>query len=354
MQRRVYLDHAATTPVIDRAREAMAEALDAWANPSSAHGEGRRAKAYLEDCRRRIARALVWPGELVLTSGATEALAIALTRVACDRRIVASVEHPAVHRMAPDAARIPVDKDGRLELEAIAGLVAGSERPLVCVQSVNNETGAIHPMDEVARTVRQAGGLLVADCSQSAGKLALPEADIVVVAAHKLGGPPGVGALLLREPGLVEPLGGQEGGLRPGTSNLPAIAGFAAAVEADKGWFADMAGLRRRFEDRLDAAGAQIVAASQPRIATIGAYRMPGVPATAQLVHMDLLGIAVSAGSACSSGSVRPSATLAAMGWSDGDASEVLRISFGRGTSQPDVEACAAAWKALIERRRAA
>ena len=354
MQRRVYLDHAATTPVIEGAREAMAEALDAWANPSSAHVEGRRAKAYLEDCRRRIAHALDWPGELVFTSGATEALAIALTRVACDRRIVASVEHPAVHRVAPDAARIPVDRDGRLDFEAMTGLAEGSERPLFCVQSVNNETGVIHPMDEVLRAVRQAGGLLVADCSQSAGKLALPDADIVVVAAHKLGGPPGVGALLLRESGLVEPQGGQEGGLRPGTSNLPAIAGFAAAVEADKSWFVDMAGLRRRFEDRLEGRGAQIVAASQPRIATIGACRMPSVPAAAQLVHMDLLGIAVSAGSACSSGSVRPSATLAAMGWCDGDASEVLRISFGRSTSWTDVDACAAAWEALSERRRAA
>ena len=354
MKPRIYLDHAATTPVVPQARVAMTDALADWANPSSAHGEGRAAKAKLEDCRRRIADALGWSGEIVFTGGATEALAIALTRAACDRRIVSAVEHPAVHRVAPDAMRVPVDRGGRIDLDALAALTDGAARPLVCVQSVNNETGVIHPLPEITEIVRAAGGLLLVDCSQSAGKLPLPQADMVVVAAHKLGGPPGAGALLLRSAVLVEAVGGQENGLRAGTSNLPAIAGFAAALDADKGWFADMATLRMLLEGRLLAVGAEVVAAGRPRIPTIGAYRMPGVPAAAQLMHMDLAGIAVSAGSACSSGAVRPSATLAAMGWSDAEAGEVIRISFGRDTSLADVEACAAAWTALASRRRAA
>lgn len=325
-----------------------------WANPSSAHGEGRRARALLDKCRSEVASALGWTGDLIFTSGATEALAIALTRSGVDRHIVSAVEHPAVHRVVPGAAKIPIDRDGRLDVEALPSLVAGPDRPLVCVQSVNNETGVIHPLGEVAAHAREGGALLLCDASQSAGKLPLPDADMIVVAAHKLGGPPGIGALLLRDRALISPVGGQEGGLRPGTANLPAIAGFAAALGAGHGWFADMADLRARLDARIVAAGGIVVAADRPRIPTIAAYRMPGVPAAAQLMHFDLAGIAVSAGSACSSGSVRPSATLAAMGWADADASQVLRISFGRGTSAEDIEAFAAGWEALAGRRRAA
>lgn len=351
---RIHLDHAATTPVIAAARAAMADALGEWANPSSAHAEGRRARARLEDCRRRIAASLGWDGEVVFTSGATEALAIVLTRAVAGRRIVSAVEHPAVHRAAPDAIRIAVDRGGRLDVSALHPLLEGAGRPLVCVQSVNNETGVTHPIAGIAEIVRAAGGLLLVDCSQSAGKLPLPDADMIVIAAHKLGGPPGIGALLLRDPATITAVGGQEGGLRPGTHNLPAIAGFAAALEADKSWFAAMPALRERLERRLVAVSAAIVAADQQRIATIGAYRMLGIPAAAQLMHMDMAGIAVSAGAACSSGAVRPSATLAAMGWPDAEAAEVLRVSFGRGTSEADIDAFVAAWIALAERRHAA
>lgn len=354
LSHRIYLDHAATTPVVPAARAAMAEAMDEWANPSSAHAEGRRARARLEDCRRRICDALDWRGTLVFTSGATEALGVALTRTRVGRVVVSAVEHPAVHRAAPHALKIPVDREGVLDLYALAALLDGAERALVCVQSVNNETGVVHPIAAIAERVRDAGGLLLVDCSQSAGKLPLPDADMIVVAAHKLGGPPGVGALLLRSSALIEAVGGQEGGLRPGTVNLPAVAGFAAALDADKQWFVDMTVLRERLEGQLEHARAEIVAVTQPRIATVGAYRMPGVPAAAQLMHMDLAGIAVSAGSACSSGAVRPNVTLAAMGWLDADAAEVLRVSFGRETSAADIDAFAAAWISLAERRRAA
>lgn len=338
----------------------MAEALADWANPSSAHNEGRRARARLEDCRRRIAAALGWAGTVVFTSGATEALAIALTRTACDRRILSAVEHPAALRMAPDAPRLASKRDGTLDIESLAALCEGAERPLVCVQAVNNETGVIHPIEAVAEQVRGAGGALLVDCAQSAGKLALPQADMIAISAHKLGGPPGIGALLLGDEALVSAIGGQESGLRPGTHNLPAIAGFAAALEADKSgeadksWFAGTRKLRTALEQRLVAAGAEIVASRCPRIPTIGAYRMPGVPAAAQLIHMDMAGIAVSAGSACASGSVRSGATLRAMGWPEGEAAEVIRVSFGWSTTLADIDAFVTAWTTLADRRRAA
>lgn len=332
----------------------MADALADWANPSSVHAEGRAARARLDACRRGIAATLGWSGPLVFTSGATEGLDIALRRVPCDRIIVSAVEHPAVHRAAPGALLIPVDREGRLDLDALGGLLAGSERPLICVQAVNNEAGMMLPVNDVARLVRNAGGLLLVDCAQSAGKIPLPEADMVVVASHKLGGPPGAGALLLRHAGLVEAIGGQEDGVRPGTHNLPAIAGFAAAIEAHGDWFAAMLALRQELERRIEDKGGVVVAGGTDRIATIGAYRMPGVPAAAQLMHMDLAGIAVSVGSACSSGAVRPRRTLRAMGWEDAEAAEVVRISFGRGTSRADVVACADAWSALAVRKQAA
>lgn len=347
---RIYLDHAATTPVIPAARAAVVEVLDAWANPSSAHAEGRRARARLEDCRRRVSAALAWPGEVVFTSGATEALSIALTRASCDRRIIAAVEHPAVHRHATDALTIPVDRHGRMAIEVLPALLADAERPLVAVQSVNNETGVLSPIAAIGEQVRAAGGLLLVDCAQSAGKLPLPDADMIVVASHKLGGSPGAGALLLRNAAAISAVGGQEGGLRPGTHDLPAIAGFVAALEADRGWFEAMPAMRTRLEGRLYAAGAEVVGAAQLRMPTIGMYRMPGVPAASQMVQMDMAGIAVSAGSACSSGSVRPSVTLAKMGWPDAEAAEVLRVSFGRGTTADEIDAFADVWEALARR----
>ena len=332
----------------------MIDALDGWANPSSAHADGRRARAALEDCRRRTAAALGWTGEVVFTGGATEALDIALNRAACDRRIISAVEHAAAHRAAPDAVRIAVDASGVLDLDALPRAMVGSALPLVCVQHANSETGVLHPIAAVAAIVRAAGGRLLVDCSQTAGKLALPDADMIVVASHKLGGPPGAGALLLRDLGSIAAVGGQENGYRPGTQNLPAIAGFAAALETDFGWMAEAAALRAVLEAALDAAGAEIVAASRPRIPTIGAYRMPGVPAAAQLMRFDLAGISISAGSACSSGAVRPSEALAAMGWPKARAAEVVRISFGRDTSRADVDACVDMWTSLATRRRAA
>jgi len=219
---------------------------------------------------------------------------------------------------------------------------------------VNNETGENHPMADIAERVKAAGGLLLADCAQSAGKLPLPQADFLVVAAHKLGGPPGIGALLVRDPAMLEAVGGQEGGQRPGTAAVPMIMGFAAALEADHGWYEAAKRLRARLDGEIEAAVGEIVAGAAPRIATIACYRMPGVPAAAQMMQLDLAGIAVSAGSACSSGSLKTSHVLLAMGMAEEAAREVIRVSFGPQTVEGHIEALLAEWRKLFERRRAA
>jgi cysteine desulfurase len=351
---RIYLDHASTTPILPQAVEAMRAACASWANPSSPHAEGRAARAQLEDARRRIAAALGWDGTLIFTSGATEAISLVFERAKAGSFIVSSVEHPAVLRSAPDARQVAVRADGTLDLDSLAGALEGAERPLVAVQSVNNETGVIHPLGEVAHMVRAAGGLLLADSAQSAGKLPLPGADFLVVAAHKFGGPPGIGALLIKDPASLHAIGGQEGGYRPGTAAIPSIMGFAAACEADHGWYEDATRLRARLDEGVRAAGGEVVAGEAPRIATIACYRMPGVPGAAQMMQLDLAGIAVTAGSACASGSLKTSHVLTAMGYAEEAAREVIRVSFGPQTGEADIDALLAEYRALIGRRRAA
>ena len=354
MPDRIYLDHAATTPILPAAAAAIGTACAAWANPSSAHAEGRAARAAMEEARRRIAAAFGCEFGLVFTSGATEAIEIVLRRARAGARIVSAVEHPAVLRAAPEARQIAVKPDGTLDLADLDSALAGAERPLVAVQSVNNETGVVHPLGDIAARVKAAGGLLLADCAQSAGKLPLPQADFIAVAAHKLGGPPGIGALLVRDTGLIEAVGGQEGGLRPGTAAVPMIMGFAAAAEADHGWYAYAERLRARLDAGILEAGGAVIAEAAPRIATIAGYRMPGVPAAAQMMQLDLAGIAVSAGSACSSGSLKTSHVLTAMGMSEAEAREVIRVSFGPSTSESEIDALLAQWRTLFARRRAA
>ena len=354
VQTRIYLDHASTTPILPEAAAAMAEACATWANPSSPHAEGRAVRARLEDARRRIAAALGSDSTLIFTSGATEAISLVFERARAKDRIVGAVEHPAVLRSAPAARQIAVRPDGTLDLDDLDRALAEAEAPLVAVQSVNNETGVIHPVAEVAARVKAAGGLLLTDCAQSAGKLPLPEADFIVVAAHKLGGPPGIGALLVRDTSALEAIGGQEGGYRPGTAAVPSIMGFAAAAEADHGWYEEAKRLRARLDEGIAAAGGEIVAAGAPRIATIACYRMPGVPGAAQMMQLDLAGIAVTAGSACASGSLKTSHVLTAMGWPEEKAREVIRVSFGPGTRESDVDALLDHWAAMYGKRRAA
>ena len=354
MPDRIYLDHASTTPILPEAAAAMAEACRTWANPSSPHAEGRAVRARLEEARGRVAKALGSDATLIFTSGATEAIALVFERAKAGAFIISAVEHPAVHRSAPGARQIAVNADGTLDLGDLDRALEGADRPLVAVQSVNNETGVVHPVADVHARVKAAGGLLLTDCAQSAGKLPLPEADFVVVAAHKLGGPPGIGALLVRDPATLDAIGGQEGGYRPGTPAVPSIMGFAAALEADHGWYAEAERLRARLDAGIRAAGGEVVADAAPRIATIACYRMPGVPGAAQMMQLDLAGIAVTAGSACSSGSLKTSPVLTAMGWGEEAAREVIRVSFGPSTCEADIDALLHHWRALKDKRRAA
>jgi cysteine desulfurase len=343
---RLYLDHAASAPLLPEARAALIAGYDIWANPSSPHAPGRAVRAALEDARERVRAALGWKGEVVFTSGATEALTIGLTRCRLPLAAVSPVEHEAVLRLADGVARLPVDSSGRVD-SAVAGLPG-----LVAVQQVNNETGVIQPLAEVAAAVRGAGGLLFADCAQGAGKLELPDADLICIAAHKFGGPIGIGALLLKDWSLISPSGGQERGYRPGTENMPLAGGMAAALEAGRGWMTEAGRLRAILDDGILAAGGSLIAGEAARIPTIGAYVMPGVSSAVQLIRFDAMGIAVSAGSACSSGSMKPSHVIEAMGIEGGG--QMARVSIGRGTTEADIQRFLAAWREIASARKAA
>ncbi|MFM9978939.1 MAG: cysteine desulfurase family protein [Sphingomonadaceae bacterium] len=351
MNDRLYLDHAATTPMLAAARSAVTEGQERWANPSSPHAEGRAARAALEDARLNIKAALGWDGDLIFTAGATEAIAIALGNTESDAILTTAVEHDAVFRAAPRAYVMPVGNDGLVAHDTLVGRLGalGAHRPLVAIQSANNETGVMQPLAVLAGVVRAARGTLCVDASQTAGKFALPDADLIAVSAHKLGGPPGIGALLVRDLATLKPTGGQERGYRPGTENLPGALGFAAALQAQRGWIERAADLRAHLDAAIETAGGQVVAKASPRIATIAGYRMPGVASSAQLIQFDLAGISVSAGSACSSGSLKPSHVLAAMGWAERETSEVVRVSFGPETTRADIYRFIDMWKRIAD-----
>lgn len=339
---RIYLDHAATTTVVNAARSAMMEGLEYWANPSSPHNEGRAARAALEDARERIAASLGWDGEVIFTSGASEAIALG-----CQGAVASSVEHDAVLAVCRQS-RLAVDANGHVDLGAIDAPVR------YAVQSVNNETGVVQPLDLVAAKVRSVDGTLFADCSQSAGKMPLPDADLIAVSAHKLGGPPGIGALLVRNLGLLRPTGGHEQGYRRGTENMPAAIGFAVAVEMGFGWINEANRLREKLDSAIIEGGGEIVAQGSPRLATIASYRMPGLAASSQLINFDMAGIAVSAGSACSSGTLKASHVLGAMGWDEKAASEVIRVSFGPETNEAEINRFIDVWRGIAARAKAA
>jgi len=355
---RLYLDHAATTPMLPPARAAMEQGLAHWANPSSLHAEGRAARAALEGARAAIRAAYRWPHELILTSGASEAIALALGRTQAESRLVAAVEHDAVLRAAPDAVRLPVDADGRIDLAVLEAELAALPAPaLVAVQWGNSETGVLQPLRAVAERVKAAGGWLLVDAAQMPvgwGGDDAPQdvADLIALSGHKRGGPPGIGGLLVRDLAMLLPTGGQERGYRGGTENMPAALGFAAALAVPEALDA-MAAMRARLDGAVRAMEGEVVADTAPRAPHIGSYRLPGLAAGAQLIRFDLAGIAVSAGSACSSGSMRPSHVLGAMGWDGAAAGEVVRVSFGHATTPADVERFITAWAAIAREVRA-
>lgn len=365
---RAYLDHNATTPLGPGVRDAIVAALDVVGNPSSVHGFGRAARRLVEDARGCVARlAGVAPAQVVFTAGGTEANNQALAGTGRCRLLVSAIEHDSVLQAAEGAVRIPAGADGVVDLDALDRLLAEDGEPaLVSVMLVNNETGVVQPVREAARIAHARGALLHCDGVQAAGRIPIDMAalgvDLLSLSAHKIGGPKGIGALVLRDGLPVAPLlrgGGQEHRRRAGTENVPGIAGFgrAAEVALDRpGGTGRLAGLRDGIEARLRAAAPDVRfhGASAPRVANTTCLSMPGVPAETQLMALDLAGVAVSAGSACSSGKVRPSHVLAAMGVPEEEAATALRVSLGWETTQAEADLFVEAWTALWRRRRAA
>jgi cysteine desulfurase len=379
---RLYLDYNATAPLRPEARAATLEALDVPGNPSSIHAEGRGARAIVEEARRSVAAlAGAEPRGVVFVSGGTEAANLALTpaihspgrKGPLARLIMSAGEHPCVlrgHRFAPEATTIaPLRADGRLDLEALAERLArDAGASMLALQGANNETGVLQPVAEAAALVHSAGGIVVCDGVQLAGRVdlagATAGADFLLLSAHKLGGPKGAGALIAMRPDLsIEaPLlrgGGQERGARAGTENVAAIAGFGAAArlaaaEAERE-AARLAALRDRLAQRLRETAPEIVVfgESAPRLPNTLAFAAPGVAAATLLIALDLAGVAVSSGSACSSGKVTPSHVLAAMGIEPGLAAGAIRVSFGWASQDEDVARFVAAFgEALAGLRR--
>lgn len=364
-----YLDHNATAPLRPQALEAMTAALRDGGNPSSVHALGRRARAVVEDAREAVA-ALVnaRPEQVIFTSGGTEADVLALRGCGRARAIVSAVEHSAVLKGHPDAAVCPVDADGVLDLAALETLLAEAQeegRMVVSLMLANNETGVLQPVKEAARLAHAHGALLHCDAVQGPGRIFTDihalRADLLSLSAHKIGGPPGAGALVAADPSALTPLfaGGQERGKRAGTENVAGIAGFGAAArvvaETWREEAAAMAILRDRLEDGIRALqpAAVIWGGGARRLPNTVCVGLPGVAAQTQLMALDLSGVAVSAGAACSSGKVGASHVLRAMGADDTQAREAIRVSLGWSSAVEDVDAFLAAWRPLAARAAA-
>ena len=351
---RIFLDHAATTRLLPEARAALDRGYDVWANPSSPHAEGRQARALLEEARATLTEVLGWRHDVIFTSGASEAIEIAAARARIAGRAHGATEHAIVpHAMGTASRVVAVGADGLIDEAALDDILADGPA-LVAIQMVNNETGILQPLDRLSPRIRAAGSYLLADCAQSAGKYPLPDADFIALSAHKLGGPPGVGALLVKDLATLEPVGGQEKGYRRGTQDAPSALAFAAAVAARPYDMERLARLRARLEEGVKTAGGVVVGEGSPRLPTIGAISLPGASSAALLVQFDLAGIAVSAGSACSSGKMKDSTVLSAMGVASDIARGFLRISFGPSTTEADVDAFLAEWARIAGRARAA
>jgi cysteine desulfurase len=360
-----YLDWNATAPLRREAAAAMTEAMVHWGNPSSVHRRGRAARQTIARAREAVAALLgdTDPSGVVFVSGGTEANHLALLGACRERVLVSAVEHDSVRSVVPTPEIIPVGPDGLVALESLDRLLAADRRPaLVSVMHANNETGVIQPVAEIAAIARRHGALFHCDAVQAAGKLSLKidaiGADLVTLSAHKIGGPPGIGALVMtREIGLAPLLrgGGQEYRRRAGTENLPGIAGFGAAAAAaarEITAYDRVAGLRNGLEAEIAAIApeAVVLAAGAPRLPNTSAIAMPGIAAETQVVALDLDGVMISAGAACSSGKVGPSHVLAAMGVDPEIAGSTIRVSLGWSTGEAEIAHFLRAWTALYRR----
>jgi len=362
-----YLDWNATTPLRPEAVAAISATLASCGNPSSVHSWGRMARQTLEHAREAVAALLgpISPDGVVFVSGGTEANHLALLGAERERVLVSDVEHDSVRQAFSRSEAIPVDGDGVVAIDALDRLLAADSRPaLVSVMFANNETGVIQPVAEIAAIARNHGALFHCDAVQAAGKLVLDAeeigADLISLSAHKLGGPPGAGALVVTGGTDLMPLfrgGRQERGRRAGTENLPGICGFAAAATAALEGVAvydRVRALRDELEDQIAeiAPDAIVVGAAAPRLPNTSAIAMPGVAAETQVIALDLDGVMVSAGAACSSGKVGPSHVLAAMKVGTEIAKSTIRVSLGWTSSQADIAHFLRAWTALYRRHR--
>ena len=364
MKTPVYLDHNATTPARPEAIEAVVEAMSLVGNASSVHRQGRAARRLIEDARSRVA-ALVGASEtdVVFTSGGTEANNLAIRGGSCVRILVSAVEHLSVLDVSQEVEIIPVDQNGLVELDALDCLLAKEScLTLVSVMLANNETGVIQPIQAIGQICRRYGALLHTDAVQAAGKIVINMidlgADLMTISAHKIGGPMGVGALIATPRASLAGVsfgGSQEKGLRPGTENLPAIAGFGKAaeiaIERVKS-FASLAWKRNDLERRIRevAPDVQIFGADVERLPNTSCMAMPGADSETQVMAFDLDGVAVSAGSACSSGKVTISHVLKAMSPEAPEALNAIRVSLGWTTEDVCIDRFVEAWSALYGR----
>lgn len=372
MPNRVYLDWNATTPLRPEARAAMLAAYELIGNPSSVHAEGREARRLVEDARAALAAAVgALPRNVVFTSAGTEGNALALSPGLRGRSggpvrrlLVSAIEHASVlaggRFRAGEIGQIRVTRSGVVDLDHLRALLADGPPPLVSIMAANNETGALQPVAEAARIVHEAGGLLHVDAIQALGKIPFNinavGADLAAFSAHKIGGPKGVGALVVAE-GLsgLEPVlrgGGQELGRRAGTENVAGIAGFGAAVKAALQALPEDAerigSLRNHLENGLrSSAGAIVFANDVERLPNTILFTAPGLKAETAVIAFDLEGIAVSSGSACSSGKVQPSHVLSAMGYDATVAQGAVRLSLGWPTGPDDINRALEAWRKL-------
>jgi len=372
MADRAYFDWNATAPLREEAREAVCAALALTGNASSVHAEGRAARRLIEQAREEVARLVgAKSRNVTFTSGATEANVLALTpaieiggrREPRDRLFISAIEHPSVLSGGRfDAGQVevlPVTSGGVLDLDALCLALSRSKRPLVSVMLANNESGVVQPIAEVADIVHAAGGVLHVDAVQGPGRIACDigalGADLMSISSHKLGGPQGAGALIRRgDVHVADPLirgGGQERGLRAGTENVAAIAGFAAAASAAQHSNTQrLAALRDRFEAGLKSSTPQVVIFGEnvPRLSNTSLFTVPGLKAETAIIAFDLNGVAVSSGSACSSGKVQASHVLAAMGVEPALARGAVRVSLGWSSTEAEIDALLTAWNKVV------
>ena len=356
---RTYLDHNATSPLRPAAKEAMRAAMDVEGNASSVHREGRLARKLLDDSRETIAREIgVIAPMISFTSGGSEANNLAIKSAPVERLLISAIEHPAVIESAKAAHKpaefIPVTPQGVVDLEALAKLLEGP-KALVSVMLANNETGVIQPLREIVALAQAHGALVHTDAVQAFGKMpvnfGLLGVDMMTIAAHKIGGPTGIGALVVRDGLPLEPLvhgGGQELRRRAGTENLVGIAGFAAVAKESQ---LDVKALQAQLEEAL--ADAVIFGGDAPRLSNTTNFAHPGMSAETLLMNFDLEGIAVSSGSACSSGKVTKSHVLTAMGVGPDLSKAAIRVSLGWNTTQEHIEHFIAVWRRLLARHKA-